>query len=491
MIPGERSEVDDREADDKGADDRKADDREIYEDGVANNRWTAAPLVGDRQPVRPETEPTEQPIDPAVPAAGPTGRWRTFEPLRERQYRRLIIAVALSIFGHGMLAVTIVLQTITLSPSPTSVSLVGTALALGLVITALPGGVIADRIPQRTVLLGVETVNVVAVVAIAVLGFSGALAVWHLVAAAALLGAGSGFFYPAYSALLPRLLPPEQLLAANGIEGTLRPTLQMAIGPAIAGIIGGTWMPTIGLVIIAILFTIGLMVLCTVHPPADTRTTPTDGEVSASASMLADMRAGFVFMLTTPWLLWTLVFAAIFVLAIMGPIEVLLPFVARETFADGERMYGFLVAAFGLGGALGALVVSASRMPRRYLTVMMAGWGLGCLPLAVVGVSTSFPLMWAALFVVGFAGSASTVIWGTLLQRRVPREMLGRVSSLDFFVSLCLMPVSIALAGPLSEVIPISWIFVGAGVVPAFAMVLAIYAARMTHDELEHPLDDR
>lgn len=453
-----------------------------------DNRWTAPDRVDDRCAVSIETNPAEEPsAAERTPARG--GRWRTLEPLRERQYRRLVTALALSIFGHGMLAVTIVLQTIALSPSPTAVSLVGSVLALGLVITALPGGVIADRIPQRTILIAVETVNAAAVVVIAVLGFSGVLAVWHLVAAAALLGAGSGFFYPAYSALLPRLLPPEQLLAANGIEGTLRPTLQMAIGPAIAGIIAGLWQPTYGLVIIAALFGVGLAVLCTLRPPADSPAEVT-GEAPPPPSMFREMRAGFVFMLTTPWLLWTLIFASILILAIMGPIEVLLPFVARENYADGERMYGFLVAAFGLGGAVGALAVSATRMPRRYLTVMMAGWGLGSLPLVLVGFTASFPTLWAALFVVGFTASASTVIWGTLLQRRVPREMLGRVSSLDFFVSLCLMPVSIALAGPLSKAIPMSWIFVGAGVVPVVVMVIAMIAGRMARDEVEHPLDD-
>lgn len=377
------------------------------------NRWTVPTRVGDRGAVDTESvDEQRRPLEGQGPAAdqavggSPVGRLRTLEPLRERQYRRLIIAVALSIFGHGMLAVTIVLQTIALSPSPTAVSLVGTALAVGLVVTALPGGVIADRLPQRTVLIGVETINLVVVVIIAALALTEALRVWHLVTAAALLGAASGFFYPAYSALLPRLLPPEQLLAANGIEGTLRPTLQMAIGPAIAGIIAGSWMPSIGLVIIAMLFAAGLAALYRVRPPAETLAHDT----GTAPSMLREMRAGFAFMVTTPWLLWTLIFASIFVLAIMGPIEVLLPFVARDSFVDGARVYGFLVAAFGLGGAVGALVVSASRMPRRYLTVMMAGWGLGCLPLAVVGFSTSFPILWIALFVVGFGGSGATVI---------------------------------------------------------------------------------
>ena len=157
----------------------------------------------------------------------------------------------------------------------------------------------------------------------------------------------------------------------------------------------------------------------------------------------------------------------------------LLPFIANDRFADGARIYGFVLAFFGVGGALGALAVSSGRLPRRYMTVMMAMWGLGSMPLVVVGYTSSFPLMAVAAFVIGVTDSAGMVIWGTLLQRRVPTEMLGRVSSLDFFVSLAFMPVSLAVAGPLSKVVSVETIFLVAGVVPAVLAAVAMCAARM------------
>ena len=80
------------------------------------------------------------------------------------------------------------------------------------------------------------------------------------------------------------------------------------------------------------------------------------------------------------------------------------------------------------------------------------------------------------------------VIWGTLLQRRVPTEMLGRVSSLDFFVSLVFLPVSYAIVGPLSKVVPMQWIFLTSGLAPAVLTAIAYTAARMGRDELAHPL---
>ena len=195
-----------------------------------------------------------------------------------------------------------------------------------------------------------------------------------------------------------------------------------------------------------------------------------------------------MFVLGTPWLLWTLLFASMFVLVVLGPLEVLLPFIVQERFAHGAQTYGFILAFFGMGSALGALGVSSRRLPRRYLTVMMTMWSVGCLPLAVVGVTSSFPLMAAATFVIGVTDGAGMVIWGTLLQRRVPPQMLGRVSSLDFFVSLAFMPVSFAIAGPLSKVVSMESIFLAAGVAPVLFAAVAMWAAGMRRDELSHPL---
>jgi DHA3 family tetracycline resistance protein-like MFS transporter len=93
-----------------------------------------------------------------------------------------------------------------------------------------------------------------------------------------------------------------------------------------------------------------------------------------------------------------------------------------------------------------------------------------------------------ATFIVGVTDGAAGVIWGTLLQRRVPPAMLGRVSSLDFFVSLAFMPVSFAIAGPLSKVVSMETIFLAAGVVPVLLAAVAMVAARMARDEIANPL---
>jgi MFS family permease len=116
-------------------------------------------------------------------------------------------------------------------------------------------------------------------------------------------------------------------------------------------------------------------------------------------------------------------------------------------------------------------------------------WGAGCLPLAVIGLTSSLWVMVIALFVVGYTFSAATVIWGTLLQRRVPPALLGRISSLDMFMSLAFMPISMAFTGPVGESIGIAPAFIVAGLAPVGIAVAAILLARMPRDEIDNALD--
>lgn len=421
------------------------------------------------------------------PRAETPGGWRVLAPLRFREFRLLIAAVSVFIFAEGMWTVVMALQVIALADDPTALSLVASCLAGGMLACILIGGIVADRVSQRVIIITVEAVNLAAVAAVAALGSLGALRLWHMAVASAVLGAGAGFFFPAYSAYLPRIVSPQHLLAANGIEGMIRPTLGQAMGPAVAGVLVGASFPALGSTAVAALFAVGLGLLMVMRPQAAEELGA--GADAGRAHPLVDLRDGLVFVVRNRWLLWTLLFASVWVLLVMGPMDVLLPFITRERFVHGGQIYGFAIAAYGLGGALGALAVSMRPLPRRYLTVMMMLWGIGTLPLAAVGVTWSFPVMAVALFVVGLAGGAGMVIWGTLLQRRVPAQMLGRVSSLDFFVSLSFLPLSMAVAGPLSKVVAVEYIFAAAGFAPMVLAAIALIAARMHRDEIAHPLD--
>ena len=415
-------------------------------------------------------------------------RIRALRPLASQDYRLLFAAVGIEVFGTGMWTIVMVFQVLALDDSPLALSAVATGMSLGLFAFSILGGVVADRFSKRRIIITVQGCTAAVMTVVAVLSLTETIELWHVGAASFAMGAGSAFFYPAYSAYLPQVLPPEQLLAANGLEGALRPSLGQGLGPALGGVIVGIFFPAIGAVIVAASYAIAF-ILTLFLSRRDEPTTATSPE--QHTSVWGDLRAGVNYVARTRWLLWTLIFGSSLALIIQGPIEVLLPFITRDRFEDAESTFGFLLAAFGIGGAIGSLVVSSLKLPRRYLTFMIACWGGGTLPLAVIGVADNLILMLAALFIVGAATGAGVVIWGTLLQRLVPLDMIGRVASLDFFVSITFMPVSIAVAGPLSLLVPIPVIFTIAGIAPPVLALIALLAGRMRESEIERLLDER
>jgi MFS family permease len=446
-----------------------------------------------------------------MPAPHVRDPWRVLRPLGYRDFSVLFGAVVLSIFAAGMWAVVMVYAVIDAGGGPLDLSLVAAANATGLLLCAIPGGIVADRVSRRLIVRVVEAMNVLAITSVVVVGWFGEVTIPQLTVVAFALGAGAGFFFPAYSAILPRILPPQQLLAANGLEGAIRPALQQAAGPAVAGmLVAAVMVPAHAALAIAIAHACALALLLFQGPePALAATDepePTENAArgdaerpSASArtqadagsakSVFHDLKEAVLFTVKTPWLLWTLIYASGWVLVFVGPEEVLLPFITRDRIGEDPRWFGFLLAVYGLGGVIGSIVVSSRPLPRRYLTVMNLVWGVSTLPFAILGFTDQYWVMLTVVFVCGFGFSYGNVIWGTLLQRRVPTHMLGRISSLDFFVSLALMPLSMALAGPLSQVVPIPVIFLVAGVLPLLFGLVAIVAAKMPQDEIAHPLD--
>ena len=409
---------------------------------------------------------------------------RALNPFRHAAYRRLAVALVLATFAGGVWTVGLVWEVIRIGGGPGQLSVVATASAIGVILPALLGGVVADRVPQKVILLGVAAIEFLCMGTVAMLSIADVTLVWHLGVVGFLIGAAMAFYYPAYSAWLPALVPEEDLLQVNGFEGMIRPTVGQAVGPAVAGAVVGAASPGAALTVAALSSLAGLMALATV--PLTPVRREADGDPS---TVLHDLREGFAYMWRTPWLLATLLFASVMVFVMMGPLEVLVPFLVKDRLGGGPGDHAKVLAAFGIGGAVGSLIMASRRMPRRYLTWMNLMWGFGALPFVVMGVATEIWQVVASAFVLGVLFSAPMVIWGTLLQRRVPPHLLGRVASLDFFVSISLMPVSMAIAGPVSEAIGLRATFLIAGIVPAIAAVVAILAARLPQDELAHPLD--
>ncbi|GAB7193456.1 MFS transporter [Kineococcus sp. NUM-3379] len=413
---------------------------------------------------------------------------RALRPLRHRAYRLLAASMALSLLSSGLWVVALVWQVVDLGGGPAEMSLASAAGAVGMLLTALLGGVLADRFPQKRILLAIALTQAASVGVLAALSLWGVPALWHVAAVGLVGGLAGGLYYPAYSALLPSLVPEEDLLAANGLEGALRPVLVQAAGPAAAGFLVAALSPGAALAATA-LAAAGAAVCVAALPPVPVRRDLGAGAGTGVGAMLVDLREGFVFMVRTRWLFATLLFASGMVLAVMGPLEVVTPFAVRDRAGGGPQQHALVLTAFGVGGALGSAVVASLRLPRRYLSVMTLLWGAASVPMLAFGLATTLWPMVVAAFLTGAMFNAPMVIWGTLLQRRVPPALLGRVSSLDFFVSLALMPASMALAGPASERFGQTAVFTVAATVPLVLAVVTLVAGRLAADETAHPLD--
>lgn len=201
---------------------------------------------------------------------------------------------------------------------------------------SLFGGVAADRLPRRSILIAVEATKALTTGLAAALAITGSIEIWHLILVSLVLGLADAFFYPAYSALLPSILPAEQLLAANGMEGMLRPVILQAVGPVVASAAISAFSPGHAIAVVAVLqlaAVLGLGFLRSIPVARDLQ-----GGHTVKATLF-DIREGFLYMVRTPWLLATLLFACAFVLLTMGPIQVLLPFVVRDQLGGGPQAF--------------------------------------------------------------------------------------------------------------------------------------------------------
>lgn len=412
---------------------------------------------------------------------------RALAPFSSRAYTVLALAMGVSVFGSGLWAVAMVARVMELGGSAVDLSLVTAAGAVGMVVFVLVGGVAADRFRLTVILRCVEVTNLVTATTIVVLTWTDTLALWHLGVAAFVFSGAVGFFYPAYSAALPRILPVHQLLAANGVEGTARPLLQLAAGPAVGGALTGLALPGASVLAIAACHAVALVFMIRLRLP-ERGGDDAQGASSSQSSMLREMLEGFQYCVRTPWLLWTLLWAMSAIFLFMGPLEVLVPFLVVDRLGGTVADYGAMLGLYGISTAVGSSVMASLQLPRKYLTTMIWLWGFGTLPFGLVGMTDSWWVMAGALCVFGATGGAGQVIWGTLLQRRVPSHMLGRISSLDFFVSLLLMPISMAVAGPVSQVVTPEAIFWGVALLTPTLGVVAVLVGRMHRDQAEHPL---
>ncbi len=386
-------------------------------------------------------------------------------PLRRRDFRLLWTGMSVSLLGDGFFLVAVAWETFDLSNRPASLAYVGVALSLPQVAMLLIGGAVSDRWGSRRILIWADVARALVVGALAALTAAGGLRLWELYLAAATLGVAAAFASPAFDALVPRLVPEDQLHQANAIEQFVRPaTIQLA-GPALGGLAVATIGSVGALAVDAATFL--FCAVCMVRMTGGAPVADATGSASADTGIGQDVRQGLRYVRGHVWLWGTFLSATFTYLLFIGPTQVLLPYIVRNTLHQGASSYGLVLAAGGVGALVGAVAMGRAREPRRPMTWIYLWWTVATLGVAGYGL---FEEMWGlvvAALVINGAEAVGAVVWMTTKQRRVPRAMLGRVSSVDWLVSTALLPLSYALTPPVAHLLGARTTLVLAGTIGA------------------------
>jgi DHA3 family tetracycline resistance protein-like MFS transporter len=404
--------------------------------------------------------------------AGGTARTNLLGPLRHRDFRRLWSGMTLSLVGDGAFLVAMTWQVYTLSNAPTALAFVGIAMSVPTIVLLLVGGAVSDRIDRRRLMVTSDLIRAGAVGLLAVLTLTGALALWHVVAVCAVYGAATAFFNPAFDAIVPDLLPAAELAQANALDQLVRPIAFRLLGPALGGwLVAGVGAGS-AFALDATTFAVSAVAVASMRY----RRIET---ARSGASIIQEIREGFAFVRAHTWMWGTLVAAAFAYLAFMGPTEVLLPYIVKNDLGGSASDLGLVFAAGGLGAILSAIICGARGLPRRNITCMYLVWTAATLSIAGYGLAQASWQLMVACFMFNLLETAGTIIWATAKQRHVPPNLLGRVSSFDWLISIGLLPLSFALTGPISSMIGARATLIWAGIAGSAVTLAALFLPGM------------
>ncbi len=351
--------------------------------------------------------------------------------------------------------------------------LTGSASALGLVLAArivpnilllVVGGVIADRLPRSTVLIGSNLVGGAAQAMAAFLLLSGHAHVWQLMILEAINGAGFAMFYPADSSVLPLTVPEDQLQEANALL-RLGTNATMILGAVLAGVLVAAFNPGWALAVDAATFLITAVLMASMRG--------IKAAAEGGSSFLADLRGGWSEFTAHRWL-WAIVAQfSVMLLGFLGAYLVLGPVVAERDLS-GATSWAAIVGGQSAGLLAGGLITLRWR-PQRPLLVATISVFCHALPIAALALSMPLPVIIAGAAVMGAGMEVFGVYWYTALHEHVAREALSRVSSYDALGSIGISPIGLVAAGPIADLIGVNatlWLGVALIVVPTAIVLL-------------------
>jgi MFS family permease len=363
--------------------------------------------------------------------------------LAEPNFRRFYLGYAISLLGTAMSSVAVAFAVLGTGGSATDLGIVFAANIVPMVAFLLGGGVIADRLSRRPVMLTADVARCAAQGALAAGLFLGPPHLWLFVATALTVGIRRAFFQPALSGLTVEIAPRDQLGNANALFGAAQPGAQVA-GPALAGVLIAAVSPAAVIAVDAGTYAVSAVALSRLRTPAA-------AGARGSRCCVTWPRAGLAEFTARTWLWAGTVQFALFNLVTWGPYLVLGPVLARQ-YLGGARAWGTVLACYGGGAILGGLLALGRRPRRPMLVAALAPLGFPLPPLALALHAPAAAVAAAALLA-GLGSALGSAIDATVTQQRVPSDALARVGAFNMVGAFVFGPVAFAAAGPVAAAV--------------------------------------
>ncbi len=416
--------------------------------------------------------------------------------LRSRPYALAWIGQTISNLGDGIFTIALAWQVLLMTHSGLAMGTVLLAAMIPRLVFVLIGGVAADRLPRRLIILWSDGGRGAIVLLISVTGFLGHLQFWHLIVEALVFGVIDGFFNPAVQAIVPDLVEKEDLTSANSVIA-LGNTLAQFLGPMLGAGLIALITPMGAFLANATSFFISVAFLLFVHIPERHVTlvsiTPdvvaeniqgvglavVPEEKHGFRGVLTDIREGFVYVRQVRWLWVTTISAAFGNIGFMATLAVAMPKLVHDVYGQGAWLLGLIEATGAIGSVLALLLVGrATKIKKRGLLSYLS-LTLSCLGILIFGLPFPHSMIFfiapfASIFV-GFGLAAFNTIFFTVLHETIPSDKLGRVISIDTLGSFAMIPVGELLGGIMTDRIGPALVFIISGLINLANVLLPLF----------------
>jgi transmembrane secretion effector len=386
--------------------------------------------------------------------------------LEERPFRLLFSATTVSTLGDGLGNIALVFAIYDLpGGTATDVGIVLATRSLFQSVIVVAGGVLSDRLPRNLVLVGASVLQGSAQVAVATLVLTGHASVWSLIVLSMVFGLGGGLVIPAEVGLVPQTVSAPRLQQANALQGLSRNMVSI-VGPTVGGAIVAAGSPGIALAFDATTFFVAASLLGRIRIPAREHS-------PEQAGFFHELHEGWREFTRHTWLWSSVLLFGISNLVWVGCWAVLGPLVALQQYG-GAGAWGVVLGCSGAGALLGGVVALRYRPRRPLLASVLAAFPL-LLELLVLALYAPVWIVAISAFLTGGGIAIHLALWFTVFQREVPAHAQSRVSSYDALGSFVLIPLGMAIVGPVAAGIGIQetlW----AGFTISLACQLAIVA---------------